>query len=204
MQSRMMIGFAIAIMAFAAGCRTKKAAEPAAPEAAKPAAAPAGQAMICIEAEDFKACVKKGDLAWIRVTKPEGFSGKGAMQAMPNDNVLNDEGMFVDDSPRMDYEVDFPKAGTWYVWVRGYGETEEDNSCHIGLDGKALDSADKIAEFDPEWTWTSDSKDFERPTLKVDAPGKRVLNVWMREDGFVIDRIVLTLDPKFTPSGKGP
>jgi hypothetical protein len=156
---------------------------------------------IALEAEDGKT-VKVGKLEWVKVAAPAGFSGTGALQAMPNDNVLNEED-FVEKSPRIDFEVDFPKAGTYFVWVRGLGGDQEDNSCHVGLDGKAVASADKIAEFDTDWTWTKDTKDGEDATLKIDAPGKRTLNVWMREDGFIFDRIILTTDKSFTPSGKG-
>jgi hypothetical protein len=167
------------------------------------AAAPApADKPISIEAEDGKV-TKVGKLEWTKVNKPEGFSGSGAMMAMPNDNALIDED-FVKMSPRLDFEVEFPAAGKYIVWVRGLGETFEDNSVHVGLDGKAVDSADKIAEFESEWTWTKDTKDGEDATLKIDAAGKRTVSVWMREDGFVLDRILLTTDPKFAPSGKGP
>jgi hypothetical protein len=164
-------------------------------------AVPQDAPKISLEAEDGKT-VKFEKQEWVKVTAPAGFSGTGALQAMPNDNALVDE-EFVGKTPRIDFEVDFPKAGTYIVWVRGLGDVE-DNSCHIGLDGKAVASADKIAEFETEWTWCKDTKDGEDATLKIDAPGKRTLNVWMREDGFVLDRIILTTDTKFTPSGKGP
>lgn len=197
----------VAVAALALGCKSKDQApvsEPAKPAAAAPAPAPApGGAPIAIEAENFKNNVKKGNLGWVPVTKPEGFSGKGAMQAMPNDSVNNDTG-FVEDSPRLDYEVDFPRAGAYTVWIRGWGETEEDNSCHVGLDGKEVESSDRIAEFSAEWAWVKDTKDGEDAVIKVATPGKHVLNVWMREDGFILDRIILSPDPKYTPSGKGP
>jgi hypothetical protein len=164
--------------------------------------APVQDKPIVLEAEDGKV-TKVGKLDWVKVTKPDGFSGSGALQAMPNDNVLNEED-FVEKSPRIDFEVNFPAAGTYIVWVRGLGEGDEDNSCHVGLDGKAVATADKIADFTPEWSWVKDTKDVEDATLKIDAPGKRILNVWMREDGFVIDRILLTTDKKYTPTGKGP
>ena len=167
------------------------------------AAAPAPQEKpISIEAEDGKS-TKVGKLDWVKVNKPEGFSGTGAMMAMPNENALIEEG-FVTMSPRLDFEVVFPAPGKYFVWVRGLGETFEDNSVHVGLDGKAVESADKIAEFEAEWTWCRDTKDGDEATLKIDAAGKRTLNVWMREDGFVLDRILLTTDAKFSPSGKGP
>jgi hypothetical protein len=166
-------------------------------------AAPAPQAgPISLEAENGKP-VKQGKKEWVKVTEPAGFSGTGAMKAVPNEDVLNEEN-FVAESPRIDFEVEFTAPGKYFVCVRGCGETFEDNSVHIGLDGKAVDSADKIAEFETEWTWTKDTKDGEDATLKIDAAGKRTLNVWMREDGFVIDRILLSTDPKFAPSGKGP
>lgn len=164
--------------------------------------APLQDKPISLEAEDGKV-VKVGKLDWVKVTKPEGFSGSGALMAMPNDNVLNDDD-YVEKSPRIDFEVNFPAAGTYIVWVRGQGEGDEDNSCHVGLDGKAVATADKIADFTSEWSWVKDTKDGEDATLKIDAAGKRTLNVWMREDGFVIDRILLTTDKKFTPTGKGP
>ena len=45
---------------------------------------------LSIEAEDGKT-VKVGKLEWVKVTKPDGYSGTGAMQAMPNDNLLHEE-----------------------------------------------------------------------------------------------------------------
>jgi hypothetical protein len=163
---------------------------------------PQAEPRIVLEAEDGKP-VKKDKMEWVKVTEPAGFSGTGAMKAMPNEDVLVDED-FVGNVPRLDFEVEFPKAGVYVVWVRGQGETDEDNSCHVGLDGKHVPSADRIADFTSEWSWVKDTKDGEDATLKIDAPGKRTLNVWMREDGFVIDRILLTTDKAYVPEGKGP
>ena len=41
-------------------------------------------------------------------------------------------------------------------------------------------------------------------TLNVPAPGPHTVNVWMREDGFVFDRLLLTTDPEMIPTGEGP
>ena len=43
-----------------------------------------------------------------------------------------------------------------------------------------------------------------RGFVAVDEPGPHVLNLWMREDGFEIDKIVLTPDAKYRPEGFGP
>ena len=41
-------------------------------------------------------------------------------------------------------------------------------------------------------------------TINVTTLGVHTLNVWMREDGMEFDKIVLTTDINFTPSGTGP
>jgi hypothetical protein len=40
--------------------------------------------------------------------------------------------------------------------------------------------------------------------LEINSAGAHTINVWMREDGFRLDRIVLTTDSKYKPSGNGP
>ncbi|MEE9355422.1 MAG: LamG-like jellyroll fold domain-containing protein, partial [Methylococcaceae bacterium] len=41
-------------------------------------------------------------------------------------------------------------------------------------------------------------------TLNISTPGVHTINVWMREDGFVFDKVVVTTDANYTPSGTGP
>jgi hypothetical protein len=41
-------------------------------------------------------------------------------------------------------------------------------------------------------------------TLTVSDTSIHTVNIWMREDGFQIDKIVLTTDRNYTPSGVGP
>ena len=159
---------------------------------------------IVIEAEHFHANVKKDALHWALVKEPAGFSGEGAMEAKPNDDVNNNED-FVTLSPRLDYTVNFAKAGKYRVWIRGWGRGDSDNSCHVGLDGKAVDSADRIGEFPTEeWAWLNDTHDNEPAVIEVKEAGVRTLNVWMREDGFILDKILLTRDEKHVPKDKGP
>ncbi len=159
---------------------------------------------IVIEAEHFHASAKKDALKWEVVKEPAGFSGDGAVEAKPNDDVNNNED-FVDLSPRMDYKVNFAKPGKYKVWILGWGRGESDNSCHVGLDGKAQDGCDRLGEWPAEeWAWLNDTHDGEPAMLEVKEAGVKTLNVWMREDGFVLDKILLTLDPAYTPKDKGP
>ncbi len=160
--------------------------------------------LIVIEAEHFHAKAKKDALTWELVKEPAGFSGTGAMEAKPNDDVNNNED-FVDLSPRMDYKVNFAKAGKFKIWVRGWGRGESDNSCHLGLNGKAVDTCDRLGEWPAEeWAWLNDTHDGESATLEVKEAGVHTLNVWMREDGFILDKILLARDDKYEPKEKGP
>ncbi len=160
--------------------------------------------LIAIEAEHHTGKADKDPHKWVAVKEPAGFSGDGAMEAKPNDDANNNED-FVTLSPRLDYKVKFAKAGKYRVWVRGWGKGESDNSCHVGLEGKAVDSADRMGEWPAEeWAWLNDTHDGEPAVLEVKAAGTLTLNVWMREDGFVIDKILLTQDEKYQPKDKGP
>ena len=160
--------------------------------------------LIVIEAESYQNKVDK-DAKWVLVKEPAGFSGAGAMQAQPDQDANNNGEDFADISPRLDYKVKFAKAGKYRVWVRGYGKTDSDNSCHIGLDGKAVDSSDRIGDFPTEeWAWYNDTHDTEPAVIEIKEPGTRTLNLIMREDGFVADKILLTRDDKHYPKEKGP
>lgn len=46
--------------------------------------------------------------------------------------------------------------------------------------------------------------DSNTATIVVTTPGIHTINVWMREDGFVFDKLILTTNNSFSPSGAGP
>ena len=41
-------------------------------------------------------------------------------------------------------------------------------------------------------------------SFNVSSTGMHTVNVWMREDGFRFDKLVITTDPGYVPSGQGP
>jgi hypothetical protein len=104
----------------------------------------------------------------------------------------------------MDYRVNFRRTGTHYVWVRGIGASGNDDSCHVGLDGAAVSTADKITGFTTNWGWSRATADGPVATLNVTNTGIHTVNVWMREDGFVIDKIAISTNSTYTPTGLGP
>ncbi len=146
--------------------------------------------LVSIEAEHYAANTARGGHTWVEVL-PGGSSGSGAMTASPNIETNNDTG-YLTSSPRLDYEVYFAQAGTYYVWIRGMGATSRDDSVHVGIDNAAVDTSDKITGFGPTWTWSQLTMGGAVATVTIPSAGMHTVNVWMREDGFVIDKLVLT------------
>jgi hypothetical protein len=157
--------------------------------------------IVSIEVEDFYANVPKIH-KWVPVF-PAGYSGSSALQAQPNTGIKFDTG-YVTGSPRLDFDVNFVKTGTDYIWILGQGATSEDNSVHVGLDGVAISSSDRITGFSTTWTWSKSTIDGPVATINIPSAGVHTVNVWMHEDGFVMDKLVLAASGSYTPTGTGP
>ncbi len=174
---------------------------------------------IRIEAEKFTSRNSGIRDEWEIKQEIEGYSGAGYVQAVEDDNSpgfvanFSNETLEYSDgrSPRLDYNVHFPTAGIYYVWVRAIrsdgSQTGKDDSIHIGLDGKELDSSDSIqlapTSFN-SWEWSNRDMSNQRVTVNVDSSGMHTLNLWMREDGAKVDRILLSEHAWYTPDVTGP
>ena len=147
---------------------------------------------LVLEAEAFHANRPLGSHAW----KRQG----DALHALPDSGVLNNSN-FVTKSPRLDYRLEVATPGTYYVWVRGKAAGSARNSSdsvHVGLNGRAVSSADRINSFGSSFGWSRNTMDGSRAKLYLSA-GTHTLNVWMREDGFAFDKLVLTRDADAKP-----
>jgi hypothetical protein len=170
--------------------------------------------IVSMEAENFDNNVSQGFHSWTLVTLPAGASGSKTMQALPNWNIrwrdpYGDNG-YLALSPRLDFNVNFVKTGTHYVWIRGYASSGSDDDCHVGLNYQATSTGEQISFFNEaaNWYWSNTSvKDLKHPisaVLNVLNAGVNTVNIWMCNDGAIIDKIVLTTNPAYIPSGKGP
>lgn len=160
--------------------------------------------IVCIEAEHFLSKSDASGHSWTLVKAPAGFEGEGAMSGLPNDNTLFQADVAAK-SPRLEYRVDFARTGTHYLWVRASAASDADNSVHAGLDGVPLPGLAAIA-WTPKnsWVWANKRMDGKAASFTVSTAGAHVLNLWIREDGAVVDRLVITSDPKWAPKGAGP
>jgi len=162
----------------------------------------AATGLLSIEVENYDANTSQGGHDWVAASV-NGASNSASLQASPNNGTNNNSG-YVTNSPRLDFNVNFTNTGTHYIWLRGRGATASDDSAHVGLDNAAQSSADRITDFGRNWTWTSSTMDGgSRATIQVNDLGEQLLNVWMREDGLIIDKIVLTTSASFHPADFG-
>ncbi len=144
------------------------------------------QGIVAMEAEHYHGNISQGGHDWVAAFN-SGYSGDSAMSATPNNGATVNTG-YVTNSPRMDFQVEFVKTGTHYIWIRGLGATGADDSCHAGLDGAAITSSNRIIGFGSSWKWSKSTSDGPVATFNVTSAGVHTVNVWMREDGFVIDK----------------
>ena len=161
---------------------------------------------VVIEAEHFDASdVGDDGHEW-------GDSGFDGVVHVDDGAVFNDIWLTESDveanAPELTYQVRFDTPGEYYVHVRGAAEDGprgNADSVHIGLNGERLTGDGGLTGFGSNLSWGArDTYTGQRVTITVDEPGTYELNLWAREDGVAVDKIVLTQDPDYSPSGEGP
>ncbi|NNF69819.1 MAG: hypothetical protein HKN01_08625, partial [Acidimicrobiia bacterium] len=157
--------------------------------------------LLSIEVENADTNTPQGGHSWSPYPSGSASGGSG-LEATPNNGTNNNTG-YTSNSPRLDYLVNFTQVGTHYIWVRGQGPTGSDDSLHVGLNGAGQSTSDRVTGFGSGWSWSSDTMDSARATIEVTAPGEQMLNIWMREDGTRIDKIMLTTDSSLNPTSFG-
>ena len=125
------------------------------------------------------------------------------MYGVPNDRSGWDP-LITLESPELRYSnVYVPTGGTYYIWTCGWGGSYEDDSVHMGYSDALQPTSDRISFFHPNyWRWSGHTMDivngsYEPARFTSVASGDRIFNVWMREDGLRIDRILLTRSSTF-------
>lgn len=155
---------------------------------------PGADGLVVIEAEDYANNIPRSSLTWTSVASFSGYSGTSAMRVPEGGNTITT----ISSSPEMNYLVDFNRTGTHYIWIRGLNPTgtAQDDSVYIGIDGGTpqLMTINATA-----FTWVGGSA-----SLNVPSTGAHTINVWMHEDAFVLDKLLLTTNAGYSPTGTGP
>ena len=164
---------------------------------------PEGSTLISMEAEYFDDSSTTSTHNWVHLARGNS-SNDDALITTPDQGEL---AVTVDDTPMLSYIVYFNYPGKHYIWVRGSGDTNDagnSDSIFVGLNGAVGNSAYRIEQFPDGWNWSRNTRSGSVASLNVVNAGVNVVNFWMREDGFAIDKFVVTSDPNFVPSGFGP
>ncbi len=154
--------------------------------------------LVVMEAEHFSGSISdssSGD-AWSELALGSASGGACVQVGPDNGNSRTQKSDVEANAARLDFDVEFVTAGTWHIWVRGASTSSQgwaSDSCHAGIDGSAealyLDYGSSGA-----LEWVGD-------TITVGGAGVHTVSVFMREDGFIADKVLLTTDPGYTPSG---
>jgi hypothetical protein len=158
--------------------------------------------MVVMEAESFHDNIPRANHTWTVVSNGSASGGE-LLRSDPNNGTNINTG-YVNGSPELRFDVNFTTTGTYNVWVRGIGPNADADSCHVGIDGMGPGSSDRISSFGTSLSWSRSTMDGNTATINVSAPGVHTISLWMREDGFSFDKLVLTTSGSFSPSGTGP
>jgi glucose/arabinose dehydrogenase len=105
--------------------------------------------------------------------------------------------------PRRDYAVKFTSTGSYRVWVRLSGPSGGSDSVHMGLNGTAVTFGGQGIGSTP-LAWKNTVVTGTPITVNVTTAGVATVNMWMREDGVQVDKILLTKSTTLIPNGTGP
>ena len=160
--------------------------------------------MAVMEAENFHTRIDRSDHGWIEYTDNAGFSGAAAMVSDPDDGSFISSDITTT-SPELEFDIDITTTGDYHLWVRMWAVNSSGNSVHVGMNGE-IDAQSKGIQTQSigSWVWVRLQRGATPLTYNVASAGINTFNLWMREDGTVIDKVLITTDGAFEPTGEGP
>ncbi len=168
------------------------------------------QRLLVLEAEHFHTTNQsQAGQSWVQDATFD-YSGDGAMVAQPDSGNRIDAD-YAANSPALNFRVNFLTTGIHYIWVRGLAADMAGDSIHIGLNGEQFESSSRLQVTNGDWQiantdmgWTRRTEEGTVASINVTQTGEHTLNIWMHEDGVIVDKLILTTDPDYIPMGAGP
>ncbi|NJP04914.1 MAG: hypothetical protein HC837_04410 [Chloroflexaceae bacterium] len=147
--------------------------------------------LLAFEAENYMVQETAISRSWQQRTNKSGYTGDGYMEARPNSGTNTSENLT---GPRLEYEVYFSEAGEYYASVRGRSDNgSSDYSIHLSID----DGPNLTAGGTGLGGWAKNKFEWRSQVngdvqITIPAPGVYTINLWMREDGSIVDRLVFS------------
>jgi hypothetical protein len=225
---------ALALTALLPHSRGANATPPPAPIAPADLVFAEGGGLVAVEAEHFFKQELTGKRAWHLTspsahpkltpdtdgTHVVGASGGAYLEALPDTRWTHDEPLIAGENfsnepgkiAVLSYKVRFATPGRYHFWARVYSTGGEDNGLHVGLNGTWPESGRRWQTVKKNaWQWDSRQRTEAVHVgvpgqLYLDVPraGDHIVQISMREDGFEIDKWLMTTDAKYVPDGTGP
>jgi hypothetical protein len=172
------------------------------------------EGLVVMEAENFTENLPNGTAEWAFSQEPVDYSGEGAMMAV-TDGPFATADDAINGSAVMLYKINFFDPGTYYVWARASRTVDNPggtDSYHAGINGVIPESATFInfesafgEEGDGIWKWIMWSNPIGgQASIEVPSSGVHEFAVYIRENNFRIDKIVLSNIPYEDGLGYGP
>jgi hypothetical protein len=158
--------------------------------------------VVSMEAEDNDGVLARGGKTWAQLAGA-AYTGGKALQAGPNTGTQLGSNTAATQSPQVDFKINFANAGVHYLWLRTASASSGDDSLHAGLNGVAQGGAINL-NASRSVGWSNTMMGGAIAKITVPSAGVHTLNLWMREDGVIVDKIVLATSASFVPSGNGP
>jgi hypothetical protein len=152
---------------------------------------------VVIEAEHYFTALTVTD-SWVVVSDGDASGGQ-CMFVSPDDGSIWATSPYTD-GPRMNYQVNFTSTGTFNLWLRGNEPHGAGDSCYGGVDGAANPTHYDFLDGSPyDNTWQA----WIMQTITVNTTGVHTVNIWAREDGLKLDKLVINKSAT-APTGTGP
>ena len=149
---------------------------------------------VVIEAENFDGSDQKNDVvAWQTGNTQSGFSGTAYVYI--EEGATNFNTGTIESNASLSYHIEFTSPGTYTIWLRRWAPDEGGNSVFTTLGGVQSTGTDNDVEVGA-WLWKS------LGTVTVSSAGMQQLELIRREDGYMVDKIVINSGEK--PTNEGP
>jgi len=171
-----------------------------------------------MEAENFANQTKDEPRKWYLQTN-DSASGKKYLMILPDTRKTHGDSLYnginfsnkAGEMAVLSYHINFATTGRYYVWVRAMSTGSEDNSVHVGVDGNWPETGLRMqwCAGKNKWWWESKQRTQKEHCgvpyqiyLDIDKPGLHTIQFSMREDGFRMDKFLLTLNRDFKPGNE--
>jgi GH43 family beta-xylosidase len=171
-----------------------------------------------MEAEDFAVQTKDETRKWHLQTN-DSASGKKYMMILPDTRKTHGDSLYnginfsnkAGEMAVLTYNINFASTGRYYVWVRAMSTGSEDNSVHVGLNGNWPETGLRMqwCQGKNKWWWESKQRTQKEHCgvpyqiyLDIEKPGLHTIQFSMREDGFRMDKFLLTTNREFKPKNQ--